>query len=418
MLRCVLLLVISSLMITPCFAESDTSSIYEEVESSVYQIRVINNETGKKVAIGSGFVVEKDNILATNYHVVSEYVNAPDVFNLEYLSTNGDSGPLALLDVDVIHDLAVLRSQKPMGTPLKIAPLPEKGAKLYSLGNPLDLGFSIVTGTNNGIMTQDQDGNILFSGSLNPGMSGGPALDESGNIIGINVATQGNSLGFLVPANYLSDILDGLAKRDYLPVKDRYARIAKQLIKKSQQTIDRIVSNEWGSAHIGKLVVPAELDKSMRCWDGSRTPKKDDLFRHFVTECSNQEDTYLSKNLAVGSITYEYLWMDSKDLHPLRFYRQYEKMNSSFINIDVGKLDVTNFSCHTGFLEIAEQNFKTTACRRDYLRYKGVSDMMFSVVLVGHEREGGMFNLDVTGTNADAAFNFFKKMVETFKWQS
>ena len=418
MLRCLLLLIISSLMITPCLAASDTSSIYEEVESSVYQIRVINNETGKKVAIGSGFVVEKNSILATNYHVVSEYVNAPDVFSLEYLSTSGDSGPLALLDLDVIHDLAVLRSLKPMGTPLKIAPVPEKGAQLYSLGNPLDLGFSIVTGTNNGIMTQDQDGNILFSGSLNPGMSGGPTLDEAGNVIGINVATQGNSLGFLVPANYLSVILERLAKRNFVPVKDRFARIAEQLIEKSQRTINRLSGNDWGNTHIGKLVVPAELDKSMRCWDVSRTPKKDDLFRHFLTECSNQENTYLSKNLALGAISYEYIWMDSEKLHPLRFYIQYEKMNSSFIDIDVSKADVTNFSCHTGFLELAGQNFKTTVCRRDYLRYKGLSDMLFSIALVGHEREGGLFNLDVTGTNASAAFGLFKKMVETFKWQS
>ncbi|PWQ94654.1 serine protease [Leucothrix arctica] len=418
MLRCLLLLIISSLMITPCLAESDTSSIYEEVESSVYQIRVINNETGKKVAIGSGFVVEKDSILATNYHVVSEYVNAPDVFSLEYLSTSGDSGPLALLDLDVIHDLAVLRSLKPMGAPLKIAPVPEKGAVLYSLGNPLDLGFSIVTGTNNGIMTQDQDGNILFSGSLNPGMSGGPTLDESGNIIGINVATQGNSLGFLVPANYLSVILERLAKSNFVPVKDRFARIAEQLIEKSQRTLDRFSGNDWGSTRIGKLIVPAELDKSMRCWDVSRTPKKDDLFRHFLTECSNQENTYLSKNLALGAINYEYIWMDSEKLHPLRFFTQYEKMNSSFIDIDVSKSDVTNFACHTSFLEVAGQNFKTTVCRRDYLRYKGLSDMLFSLALVGHERQGGLFNLDVTGTNASAAFGLFKKMVETFKWQS
>ena len=418
MLRCLLLLIISSLMITPCLAESDTSSIYEEVESSVYQIRVINNETGKKVAIGSGFVVEKDSILATNYHVVSEYVNAPDVFSLEYLSTSGDSGPLALLDLDVIHDLAVLRSLKPMGAPLKIAPVPEKGAVLYSLGNPLDLGFSIVTGTNNGIMTQDQDGNILFSGSLNPGMSGGPTLDESGNIIGINVATQGNSLGFLVPANYLSVILERLAKSNFVPVKDRFARIAEQLIEKSQRTLDRFTGNDWGSTRIGKLIVPAELDKSMRCWDVSRTPKKDDLFRHFLTECSNQENTYLSKNLALGAINYEYIWMDSEKLHPLRFFTQYEKMNSSFIDIDVSKSDVTNFACHTSFLEVAGQNFKTTVCRRDYLRYKGLSDMLFSLALVGHERQGGLFNLDVTGTNASAAFGLFKKMVETFKWQS
>lgn len=418
MLRYLWLVVLCCIGIQPSWSLTDTSSIYEEVESSVYQIRVINNETGKKVAIGSGFVVREDNILATNYHVISEYVNGSDVFRLEYLSTDGESGPLELLDLDVIHDLAVVKSTKPMGKPLVIASVPDKGARLYSLGNPLDLGFSIVTGTNNGIMTQDQDGNILFSGNLNGGMSGGPALDEFGKVIGINVATQGNALGFLVPAKYLSVILDRLANTDFRPVKDHFARISEQLIANSQRTIDRLSGNDWGRTQIGSLLVPAELDKSMRCWDLSRVPKKDDLFRSFLTQCSNQKHTYLSSSLSLGMINYEYVWMDTEKLLPARFYARYEKMNSSFIDSDVEKSDVTNFACHTGFTLIAGQNFKTTVCRRDYLKYKGLSDMLFSTVLVGHPAQGGVFNLDITGTHPNAAVGLFKKMVESFQWKS
>ena len=418
MLRYLLLLIISSLSINVLQANTDTSSIYEEVESSVYQVRVINIETGKKVAIGSAFVVQRNDILATNYHVVSEYVNGSDVFRLEYLSTSGETGPLELLDLDVIHDLAVLKSSKPMGSPLQISGVPDKGARLYSLGNPLDLGFSIVTGTNNGIMTQDQDGNILFSGNLNGGMSGGPALDESGKVVGINVATQGNALGFLVPANYLSVILKRLANTGFTPVKDRFSRVSEQLVANSRKTIERLFGNNWGTTQIGKFLVPAELDKSMRCWDLSRVPKKDDLFRSFLTQCSNQKNTYLSKSLSLGMINYEYIWMDTKELHPTRFYTRYEKMNSSFIESDVEKSDVTNFACHTGFTEIAGQDFKTTVCRRDYLKYKGLSDMLFSTALVGRQSEGGVFNLDVTGTNPDVAYSLFKKMVGAFQWKN
>ena len=418
MLRYLLLLMISSLSMCVLQASTDTSSIYEEVESSVYQVRVINIETGKKVAIGSAFVVQKTDLLATNYHVVSDYVNDPDIFRLEYLSTDGKSGSLELLDLDVIHDLAVVKSKTPMGKPLQIAAVPDKGARLFSLGNPLDLGFSIVTGTNNGIMEQDEDGNILFSGSLNQGMSGGPTLDESGNVVGVNVATQGNALGFLVPSNYLSVILKRLAGRDFKPVSDRFKLISEQLIANSEKTIKRLSENDWGLTRIGNLLVPFELDKSMRCWDLSRTPKKDDLFRSLLTQCSNQNDTYLSKRLSLGSINYEYSWMDTKNLNPLRFYSRYEKMNFSFIESEVDKSDVTNFACHTGFTEIAGQDFKTTVCQRDYLKYQGLSDMLFSIALVGHEAKGAMFNLDVTGTQSKTAIALFKKVVKAFQWKS
>ena len=418
MFRQVLGLLFGCLYLAISSANTDTSSIYEEVESSVYQIRVINIETGKKVAIGSAFVVRRSDILATNYHVVSEYVNDPNVFRLEYYSTEGESGPLELLDLDVIHDLAVVRSGSEMGKPLEIADVPEKGARLFSLGNPLDLGFSIVTGTNNGVMSQDEDGNILFSGSLNQGMSGGPTLDESGQVVGINVATQGNSLGFLVPSEYLEVILKRLESNSFRPVSDRFKQISEQLLANSRKTIMRLSQNDWGLTRIGKMLVPAELDKSMRCWDLSRTPKKDDLFRSFLTQCSNQNDTYISKRIAVGSINYEYAWMDTEKLNPLRFYNRYEKLNFSFIESEVDKSDVTNFSCHTGFTNIAEQSFKTTVCRRDYLKYQGLSDMLFSVALVGHKKEGAIFNLDVTGTQSQTAFMLFKKMVGAFQWKS
>lgn len=399
-------------------AEINTVNIYSDVEKSVYQIRVINKQTGKKSSIGSGFVVSRNDILATNYHVVSEYINDPDVYTLDYLSTTGKTGSLELLDFDIVHDLAVVKTKIPMGEPLEISNIPEKGANLFSLGNPMDLGFTIIKGTNNGILAKDEDGNILFSGSLNPGMSGGPTLDEKGNVIGINVATSGNDISFLVPADYLSIVLDRIKANKFRPIDDRFAHSSSQLQTHSNKILGKILKNPWSGTRIGSFVVPAELDKSMRCWDASRKPKDDDLFRSFFTRCSNEDNIFLSSRLDVGSINYEYVWLDTKKLNSTRFYRRYEKVNNSIIGSHAGKRDVTNFSCHTDFTNIASQDFKTTVCRRDYLKYEGLSDMLFTTALVGHKDKGFLFNLDLTGTNSKSALALFKRMLETFKWQN
>ena len=399
------------------YAELDTANIYTSVEKSVYQIRVLNKETGKKSSIGSGFVVTKDDILATNYHVVSEYINDPDVFSLEFLSTTGKTGPLELIDFDIVHDLAVVKAKQPMGVPLKISYLPEKGASLYSLGNPLDLGFTIVKGTNNGILTKDEDGNILFSGSLNSGMSGGPTLDENGNIIGINVATSGNDISFLVPAEYLTIVLDRLKQTSFEPIGDRFAHSSSQLLANSQKILNKMLKSQWSGTGIGEFLVPAELDKSIRCWDASRTPKKDDLFRTFFTRCSNEDNIYISNRLNVGSINYEYMWLDTKKLSPTRFYRRYQKVNSSVIGGRAGKRDVTNFSCHTDFTKIGGKDFKTSVCRRDYLKFSGLSDMLFTTAMVGEKDKGFIFNIDFTGTDPKAALSLFARMLETIKWK-
>ncbi|MCK5918977.1 MAG: trypsin-like peptidase domain-containing protein [Cocleimonas sp.] len=398
-------------------ANTNTASLYADAAQSVYQIRVINKETGKKSSIGSGFVVAKNNILATNYHVVSQYVNNPDVYVLEYLSNTKETGKLELLDLDIVHDLAVVKAPKAMGKVLDIDAIPEKGARLFSLGNPLDLGFSIVAGTNNGILKQDEDGNIHFSGSLNAGMSGGPTLNEAGKVIGVNVATAGNNISFLVPADYLKIVLERLQKNNYSPIKDRFAHSSAQIRTSANKILNKLANNNWGQASIGHFIVPAELDKSVRCWDASRQPKKEDLFRSFYTRCSNEDDIYLSDQLSMGSINYEYLWLDSNKLNPARFYRRYEKVNSSALASHAGKRDVTNFACHTAFTKIAQQNFKTTLCRRDYIKYKNLSDILFTTALVSHGDKGFIFNMDITGTDANAATRLFQKMLEAFKWR-
>ncbi|MCK5902474.1 MAG: trypsin-like peptidase domain-containing protein [Cocleimonas sp.] len=402
---------------THSIAETNTASLYADAEKSVYQIRVINKETGKKSSIGSGFIVSRSNILATNYHVVSQYVNDPDLYVLDYLSTTGETGQLELLDLDVVHDLAVVKALKPMGMPLEIDSIPEKGARLFSLGNPLDLGFSIVAGTNNGILAQNEDGNILFSGSLNPGMSGGPTLNEIGRVIGINVATAGNNISFLVPADYLKIILARLKNTNFSPISNRFLHSSAQLKQNTKKIIQKLIGNDWGKTSIGHFMVPAELDKSIRCWDSSRPPKPDDLFRSFFTRCSNEDDIFLSSRLSVGSINYEYLWLDTETLNPARFYRRYEKLNSSTLASQAGKRDITNFACHTQFVNIAQQHFKTTICRRDYIKYKQLSDILFTTALVGHQNKGFIFNMDITGTDAKTAIQLFKKMLETFQWQ-
>ena len=409
--------VTTNIVSTSVSAELDTSNIYTNVEKSVYQIRVLNRETGKKSSIGSGFVVAKDNILATNYHVVSEYINDPDVYYLEFLSTSGKTGPLELVDFDIVHDLAVVKAKIPMGSPLNISFLPKKGASLYSLGNPMDLGFTIVKGSNNGILTKDEDGNILFSGSLNPGMSGGPTLDENGNIIGINVATSGNDISFLVPAEYLTIVLERLEQTNFKPVDDRFAHSSGQILANSQKILNKMINSKWSGTGIGEFIVPAELDKSIRCWDASRTPKKDDLFRTFFTRCSNEDNIFISSRLVVGSINYEYMWLDTKKLSPTRFYRRYQKVNSSVIGGRAGKRDVTNFSCHTDFTEVGGRDFKTSICRRDYLKFTGLSDMLFTTAMVGEKDKGFIFNIDFTGTDPKAALKLFTRMLEVIKWQ-
>lgn len=416
-----LLLLLATLWLgvaSPSWAENSSSSIYSDVEVSVYQVRVINQQTGKKTAIGSAFVVMRPDIIATNYHVVSTYINNPEGdFALDYLSTSGNTGRLELLAVDVLHDLAVLKADTPLGKPLQIAKIPPKGARLYSLGNPMDKGFSIVEGTNNGVMKSSDDNNILFSGSLNSGMSGGPTLDENKNVVGINVATSGNGLSYLVPAEYLAIILERLKLTGFQADTDIGQRITDQLKNNADKYVQNLRKREWTLQQLGRFKVPMDVTGVVRCWDNSDKPREDTLMRSYFTQCSNESSIYLDDELEVGTLDYEYVWLDAGEMIPAQFYRHYEAMNVSVSASGADEQDVTNFECFTDFTLIAGQEFKMTVCRRDYLNYTGLSDLLVTAALVGHKRQGMLFNLDMTGTTFESGMALLQRMLEDFKWQ-
>lgn len=399
-------------------AETASSSIYQDAEQSIYQVRVISKQGGEKTAIGSGFIVLEPNIIATNYHVVSMFVNDPEEFDLDYLSTTGKTGSLELLAVDVVHDLAVLRADAPLGAPLELADVPPKGARLYAMGNPMDLGFVIIEGTNNGILKNSDESNILFSGSLNPGMSGGPTLNEARQVVGVNVATSGNEISFLVPARHLGVILERLKLTGFKPDTDISERIAEQIHSHTGKYFERLLEAKWNVRSVGKFGVPGSIDNFTRCWDEVSRPDEEELLRIRDTSCANDAAIYLDDGLEVGQIAYDYRWFTSDAMISPRFYNSYQERNVSVSNSEADKNDVTNFDCHAGFTRIAEQEFKMTVCRRDYHNYAGLSDVMVTGAMVGHKQQGMIFNLDLKGVAFEQAMQVLKRMLGEFKWQN
>ena len=113
-----------------------------------------------------------------------------------------------IVHVDVVHDLAILSTEIKATDFLTLATQePAKGDRVYSIGYPYDLGVTVVPGTYNGLIPHSASPRVHFTGSLNPGMSGGPAFNGDDEVIGVNVATSGNQVSFLVPVHNLHDLV-------------------------------------------------------------------------------------------------------------------------------------------------------------------------------------------------------------------
>jgi S1-C subfamily serine protease len=78
--------------------------------------------------------------------VISQVILEPEVFYISYTGKDGQAGELKLLGLDVVRDLALLGAEQQVGDPIRMSPLPPRGAPIFAMGNPLDLGLSIAVG--------------------------------------------------------------------------------------------------------------------------------------------------------------------------------------------------------------------------------------------------------------------------------
>jgi hypothetical protein len=395
----------------------ESKKIYQMHENSIFQIRVLNRETGKKSSIGSGFIVGNGQQIATNFHVINKIILEPELFYVTYLANNGREGELKLLALDVAHDLALLVSDENLGQAIITSDLPPRGAPVFAMGNPLDLGLSLAVGTNGGILNQTDDSRILFSGSLNPGMSGGPTFNEDGKAIGINVATARNNISFIVPSRFLNDLIESSMIVSDRSSSDLKVEVAQQLLTYEQGYIKEVLEQSWPSMQLRQMTVPGTISPTVRCWDNSSKLSAKSLFKRYQIRCANKNHVYLDDaNKFVGDLIYEYYWLESDQLNTVRFHNLYEKLNKDQIENNLSQEEVSNFNCDTWFIDVSGEEFKANLCRREYVEYPGVSDILFTAALTGHDNQGFFITFIMTGTDFNASLPLVKKFLENVVW--
>jgi S1-C subfamily serine protease len=161
---------------------------------------------------GSGAVIDRAGHVLTNFHVVE------DAEEIQVTLWDAKQFPATLVGHDAEHDIAILKIDAP---PEELFPLTfgtsenlRVGQKVYALGNPFGLGGTVTTGIISALNRtlpsrvpgRDLQSIIQTDAALNPGNSGGPLLDTSGRLIGMNVAIatksgQSAGLGFAIPIN-------------------------------------------------------------------------------------------------------------------------------------------------------------------------------------------------------------------------
>ena len=399
--------------------------VYDSARQRLVQVRTLLRQQDSQSSVGSGFLVSEQGHFITNYHVVSTMALQPQRYRLVYSTDDGQRGVLQLLAVDVVNDLALLKAADPAPLAARgvmaFRPAEQplgRGERIFSLGNPLDVGFAVVEGAYNGLVERSFVPTIFFGGSLSSGMSGGPAVDDRGRVIGINVASRrdGEQVSFLVPAAPAQALFE--AHRGDAPVtQPMQGEIARQLLAHQQKLTDAFIALPWREAGHARYTIPVPQENFMRCWGGSTPPGSRGL-EFERSDCAMDSRIYIDGSLQTGHFSVRHEAYDGRSLGALRFAERY---SSSFQNEGFGQKtrQLTAPACREAEVRQAPDALplRAVTCLRAYRKLPGLYDMSVLVATLDGSTTGAQGRFNAHGVSWDNALRLADHYLKGFAWQ-
>ena len=395
--------------------------VYEQARSQLVQIRTVLKGRASQTSVGSGFFVSREGHIVTNFHVVAEAALKPERHDLVYVTADGREAPVQILQLDVLHDLALLKAGdagiKPfdaLSFRTDAQPL-SQGERIYSLGNPLDVGFAVTEGTYNGLVKRSFYPQIFFGGALSGGMSGGPALDSQGNVIGINVARRvdGEQVSFLVPASFAVALL--ARGRDAAPLNAAaYPIVTAQLMQHQSALTERFIQQGWKPATHPRYRVPVPSDEFMRCW-GNSDPSRTGGLDVERSNCVMDTRIYVG-DYTTGAISVRHESYDGAKLGTLRFAARHSQ---AFRNEDFSRLRSeyqTKPQCHEDFVDRGGLPLRAVVCLRAYKKLPELYDVAVLVATLDQTQAGVQGRFDAQGLSFANGQKLAKHYLEAYGW--
>lgn len=384
----------------------------DAARESVVQIRGFFDTSESSAFHGSGFAVDDGRRIVTNYHVVAQSVLYPRQYRLEYLASDGRTGPLRVLAIDVRNDLAVVAAADLELPPLKLrTEIPGQGERAWSIGFPLNLGLTITEGVANGLVENSFEQRIHYTGAINGGMSGGPALDRRGRAYGVNVSvvTGRQLVGFVVPAKHIPVLLARarVPLDPSLSAQQLRQRVTAQVLAYENEILEAQPETAVTQTVRG-YAVPTQISRHAECSTVDE-PSPHLRVRVETVSCWIPARIRLQAGVSVAGLSVQHRILQSMGLHPLQFERQVNRVAEAPSRAGASA-HVAPFACRDALVSLDGFDARISTCVRQYRLFAGLYDFDVTVVGIDDPAQALVSRLALTGV----AFESGKRIVERY----
>jgi S1-C subfamily serine protease len=305
------------------FEAAKASVVYISTTERVMDYWTLNVQT-VPYGTGSGFIWDTEGHVITNLHVVAGAAQAT------VRLSDGKDYPATLVGLSKAHDIAVLQIQIPTKS---AAPIPigtshdlQVGQKVYAIGNPFGLDWTLTTGIvsaldrsltgENGVLIQHL---IQTDAAINPGNSGGPLLDSAGRLIGMNTAIYSPSgasagVGFAVPVDTVNRVVPELIVKGYYSSPSMGVQ--------TNENLSRVIARQLGVTGAAILRIKPGGPAELAGLKGARIGRRNTIYPGDVIVALDGKDVdSVARLLALlddhkaGEVVQLTVWRDGKKIH-------------------------------------------------------------------------------------------------------
>jgi hypothetical protein len=292
------------------------------------------------------------------------------------------------------------------------------------MGNPLDLGFTIVEGTYNGLVEHSYNERIHFTGALNAGMSGGPAVTADGQVVGVNVAKRagGELVSFLVPGRFAAALLARVRDDATEPPVDFRPEIGRQIAAWQSSLYKSIGDKGFRSIAFGPYQAPEMTASWFTCWAQTNAgvmPRP----RASVdsTSCSSDTRLFVADDLKIGLVQLSHSYVKTADLNQFQFATFLSEQAQ--LRLVVGgafRKWYTPQRCREDFVVTSAAQdrppLRVVWCAQAYREFAGLYDVAVVAVTEDHGSEALVSRLGLEAVAYDDAVALSKQFLEGVRW--